>query len=565
MSSENNPTVAIDWWNGTSWESLKAYAAKFTIRDAGVLRIPSFDLRLKNKAGRFTSGSTKIAGVAPIRVTADVRGVVDTIFAGFYLGYTGDYTTSHWLDVHAKGYAVKLLWDTITKAYREEWENGVAWTTKTVIDNFLLTPDSGVDTGIVLSTDSGIITTQEPIEDLTKEPLLDALRKICEKINYDGYMASETSLVLKSVGSVAANPAITLAHPFIYVKPRRDWEEIKNFLLPWGDVEAGIPPTMDRWTQDWQRWTGLWVPDFGCTMVNSSEQALKGVSLKLTNSAGIKASADLDITKDPVYSLINASTGRFAQFSVGLYPTGFGGDDIYPTVYLQDDATPINNMIAYGSHDTSLGYKLLTAGWTIIKALVGPSTVIKSTTAEGCEANTWWYYAGTTFNWRIKRARIRVGNSTQVGSCYVDLLYFIGGKKIDPLANAAMYPTCPVKDDSSIASYKRRVAHPQNSALKSFEQATLSAQRDLAVLKDPIQKVEVKKGAKTWAKPHETLTLTIPEYEISGTWRILEQIFEWSAGSNNLRSTFILVPQTTYVSSQAIQADQISGILRGLK
>lgn len=95
---------------------------------------------------------------------------------------------------------------------------------------------------------------------------------------------------------------------------------------------------------------------------------------------------------------------------------------------------------------------------------------------------------------------------------------------------------------------------------------TLYGQRELAALKDPIRKIKVKKGAKTWARPHQVLVLTLPEYEIDAEyWRILEVQHDWKAKGNVLRTTFTLVPQNERVSMMAIQMDEVGGIFRSLE
>jgi len=154
----------------------------------------------------------------------------------------------------------------------------------------------------------------------------------------------------------------------------------------------------------------------------------------------------------------------------------------------------------------------------------------------------------------------------EAGFIHIDGLHFMGGAQINPLINAAYYPTCPVKDDASITLYGRRVKHTEDREIRTFAQATLAAQRDLAALKDPIRKITVKKGAKPWANPHEVVLLTLPEYEISSEyWRILELQHDWKAKGNILRTTFKLVPQSAKVSTTAIQMDEQAGVLRSLE
>jgi len=439
---------------------------------------------------------------------------------------------------------------------------------KDVIEDFLGTPDSGYDTGITLVTDSGAILTERPTDDFEREPLLDALRKIGEKINYDGYIYDvppTLKLSFKEVGTVQANPSITLSDPFISVKPIRDTEEVRNFILPWGDIEVGYPPSRDRWTEDHDRWTGLWVADTGCTVLTSAAAKLGVGSIKVTNIVGNNIGATLDISKDPSYAYIDCSTGRFNQLPMWLY-NGFQNQltKFMPTLDLTDD---LGAVIRRGPGFLEFKYpNLPKEEWKTWWRDVGSGVEIESNGTKGFRKKHWWFVTGSSFSWKVKKVRIWAKVWTdEAGFIHIDGLHFMGGAQINPLINAAYYPTCPVKDDTSIGLYGRRVKHTEDREIRTFAQATLAAQRDLAALKDPIRKITVKKGAKTWANPHEVVLLTVPEYDISSEyWRILELKHDWKAKGNILRTTLTLVPQSVKVSTTAIQLDEQAGVLRSL-
>jgi len=571
MASENDPTITIEYYDG-SWKSVLAYAKRFETRDAGILKIPTASIVLNNKAGRWTDGVNKIPDCAPLKITADVRGVVDTIFQGYYLRSEGDFTRrKHDVTIKGKGYGVKLLWDTITYPYHQDDLNRGIWTMKDVVEDFLAIPDSGHDTDITLVTDSGDILTERPVDDFDRESLFDALRSIAEKLNYDGYVYDvppSLKLNFKAVGTVQTDPAITLAHPFISVKPIRDTEEIRNFILPWGDIDIGDPPSMDRWTEDYDRWANLWTAGSGCTVVDSATQKRVGTrSIKITNTLNNPLDATLDISVDPDYDYVDCSTRRFFSLNLALFNDADPMGTIWPTIDLYDDAgTP--NIIRRGraAAPFSAYWRLTPKKWMDWgNAPVGPDLNIWDTASEGHKNKEWFYTQGSTFSWKITKVRIWAQYKT-ITDLYVDGLYFRGGVDINPLMYPSFYPECPVKNDASITLHQRRVKHIEDHEVRTFAQATLAGLRELAALKDPIQKVTAKKGAKTWAKPHQYLTFNLPEYEIdSEYWRILEIQHDWKAKGNILRTTFTLVPQSAKVSTTAIQIDDLAGVLRSLK
>jgi len=566
MPSENDPTITVEYWDD-SWKSLAAYAKSFTIKDAGVLNVPTADILLSNKDGHWTSGASKIPYYSPIRLTADVRGVVDEIFLGHYLRHEGDFTRrKHNVRLKCKGYALKLLRDTITYPYHADDLNRGVWTMKDVIEDFLGNPDSGHDTGITLIMDNGDILTERPVDDFDRETLLDALRSIAEKLNYDGYIYDSPpnlKLNFKAVGTIQANPSITLEHPFVFIKPIGDAEEIRNFILPWGDFEIGYPPSLDRWTEIHDRWANLWTPDSGCTVSTFATGMAGAGSIKVSNTMGNNVGATLDISKDPDYSYIDCSDGRFNQISMWLY-NGFS-KEIVPTTDLIDD---LGNVIRRGPGLLDHDYPSIPKEkWPKWSQVIGPDLTIRDTPYGGFWNKDWFYVTGSSFTWKVKKVKIWMGaTNTEAAYILIDGLHFAGGVRINPLLNADYYPTCPVKDDTSIGLYGRAVRHIEDREIRTFAQATLDAQRELAALKDPIRKIKVKKGAKTWAKPHQYLTLNLPEYEINSEyWRILDLMHEWKAKGNILRTTFNLVPQSAKVSTTAIQLDEIGGIMRSLR
>lgn len=536
-----------------------------------MLKIPAATVTVDNKAGRFTKSSSEdyIPIWSKFRIRADVRGFYDIPFWGRYVRYEGAMLPRrHDLSLILKGHAVKLLHDAITYDYKDDYDGGDPWTMKTVIQDFLANPDTGYDTGISLITDSGDITTEPPIDNFDKEKLLNALRKIGEKINYDGYLLGEYDLYFKEVGTEPVTPTTDLAHPFLEVRPVYDTEEIENLVLPWGDVEAGVPPDMDRWTEDYDRWAGLWTADSGCTVVDDDAQKYQGNrSIKITSDAAVTiVGATLDITKDPdCPNGIDCSGDRFVNIKFVVRHNYTSLPILGPTIDLIDDAgTPAT--IRFGEGTGFWFHPGIKANkWSSRYKEVGPSTEIVDTYLDSNLKLKWWYASGSSFTWVVKKIRIWAHLSqAEAKSMWVDAIFFEGGLPIDPIRCAGFYPSpgVPIYDSGSISSYGRRLLHHQDHSVRSFEQAYDSGYRACLANKEPIQKIVVKKGAAPYARPNQYVnSLSVPEYEITGQWRVLELAHDWMSKGNNLRTTWTLVPKTQRLGTEAVRRDSVAGLL----
>ena len=573
MGTVNDPEIEIAWFDDPDWVDVKGYASSFNIRDAGVLKVPAARVTLKNAAGRFTDGGADdIPKYAKFRIRADVRGVWDTPFAGRYVRYEGNMSgKKETVTLVLKGHGQKLLHDAITYPYRDDYDAGDPWTMKTMIENFLASPDSGYDTGITLSTDVGDIATEPPIDNFDKEKLLDAIRKVAEEINYDGYMDGETSLVFKGVGTVPIVPTTHLIHPFVFAKPIWDCEEVVNYVLPWGDIESGVPPDMDRWTEDHDRWTDLWVADSNSTVTDDSGTKVYGAkSIKVTNTSGNNIGATLDITKDPKWpSGVDCSGGRFVRIRMLLRHDFTTKQLLDPTIDLIDSN---DKTIRFGKGDGYLWFHrgLTHSKWCNRAKSIGPGESVEATYLLHNNRLNWWYGTGdSAFSWIIKKVRVWAGHLVaELKSMWVDALFFEGGLAIDPIRNSSFYPSpgVPIYDSGSIASYGRRLLHHQDHEVRSFEQAYHSGLRAVYANRYPIEKMVVKKGAAPYARPHQYVSsLVIPEYNIDAQWRILELAHDWQSRGNLLRTTFTMVPQTLKIGTEAARQDSIAGLLRGLK
>lgn len=255
-ATEDNPDVVISYWDGDSWEPLTAYARSFHIQDAGLLKIPTATVEIFNPEVLPSKNDR-------LRIWVDTTGVSYMPFYGKIknieltpiLGTTNKKNYS--LVVY--GLEKRLKNDTISWKYAsEDSADGDLWTFKDVIEDFLVLPDSGYDTGMTLVTDSGDILNHVatyPI-DFERTSLLDALRRIAESIGYDGYTyitgegAGSANIKFVGLGTLAASPVTTLTDPFVS-EPKliEDIDEIRNYILIWGGVDQGYPSDADKYTE----------------------------------------------------------------------------------------------------------------------------------------------------------------------------------------------------------------------------------------------------------------------------------------------------------------------------
>jgi len=630
--SEDNPQVTVRWYDPAAaiWVDITPYVKTFRVRDAGVLKIPRAEITLQNLNGKFTSGTDRIPLHCEVRIHGKVREVEDVIFEGYYEELNaGMSRRREELILNCRGYAQVLLWDTITYQYGLNNEHVPGkWNLKDVIENFLANPDSGYNTGVILQTDTGDILLDAGNEcNFDKIPLLDALRKIGERINYDGYTYVSDGilyLVFKLVGSEMASPAVTLTHPFVDVNYEVNLDEVYNYILPFGGISTGVPSYGDEWTEnavdkykdiqetgenvgtgdgltkvyylkyrpvlagsetiyldgvatsaytmdyiygkitfdtapgtgvvitaDYKR--SVWYGENTSTAVTDDtyEKQVNGLSVKLKGPAGGTIFGGLDI-KNILGKNIDLSE-RFRNLVFWIKCSYWLGMDF--DVRLEDSG---GNRIYWGG----LAVHAPTT-WQKYEIPVGVDVEITDSALRASTHNVWCYVSpATSFDWVnvqtvLWRAGVPLGAEQAI---WIDGFAFKGSRSVDPL----IYPTWnpPVKDDTSISSYGRRVLPIEDQTLDSFEKAQDWGRRVLAIRKEPFKQVVCIKGAKIWVRPHQVVTLDIPEYEINNeSWRVLEMETSFKQ-RRLLRTKFKLVPSTWKVSSISYREDELAGMLR---
>jgi len=564
LSTEDNPDIKIEYGSElnvppSSWIDLISDARSFEIVGAGILKVPYARIILANKDGKYTDGGAdSLVYWRPFRIRADVReGVFDTIFYGRLYGTEGDIKGKKTpeLTLTCRCLGRKLLEDTITRPYHDIYP---VLTMKECIEDFLLNPDSSVDTGITLETDSGVITTTYTLHNPEKDTLQDILRDICEKIDYDGYVyvndSGNIKLWLKKIGTVACDPSMTLQHPYIDVKAIFDIDEIKNHIFVWGDIDAGVPPDMDQWTEKdiTTNWTS---PYSGCTISEDTTDYQFGKkSMKASRGDAAENIGGLLTIPDP-QSPVDCTIPECSLLS--MLTKHVQCRPFTPIITLTDDDTPTPNKIEYKS-----SMQALSNVWVALQIPIGTDREIVGDQVyqRGSGApNTWYLVQGSAsaFSWKITEIEAWTTTSDPTGgSIKVDKLYFVMPKPIDPLKYSSLQRV------SASFPYGRRVHHHEDKEIRSFSQGQEIGDYILNVNKNMIKKVTVTCKGKTWARVSQHLTFNLPEYGINNElWRITELRYEWQR-PKHLRTTFTLVPKDQFVGSQAYLADTLEGMLK---
>lgn len=561
MPTENNPDISL-LINGVN---LISDCQSFNVKNAGVLKIPSATIILSNKNGKYTHGTDEIELYNPVIIDCDVRGITDRIFYGKVWipeGKMSKTKNRSPLTLSCKAYpAQKLVRQTIKRNYADE-----GWRCKEAIEDLLKNPDSGEDTGITLITDNGeIIDTPFP-EDMDKENLLDGIRCVAEKINYDGYFTGENwnQLYFKKVGTDAVNPTVHLEHPFSPIKFKVSIDEIKNYILTWGSTDQGYP-TGDEWTEHGLlRYNPVaWSSSHPNIVLSDATDYFKNGqnSLKAyTEGGAYEGYAEFDITKanykrpqDPTKNTMCFDDDRFTYvafwFRHSLEATVYGAcvqllDASSRLATLLDSATlDKNRWLLYGRNGRNLF------------------------TVKSSEHEKWDTQSG--FDWtNIKKIRIGVSDGEGFADMNINSAFWLDAFKIDASSwciDPVRYPVYnpPVKDANPLYGYT--MYNHEDHNIQCFEDAIGVGERILSVNKNPFKTVKATKGAKTWVKPYQYLQFTLPEYGIaSEDWRIIEVDFDWETATKLLRSTMKLVPKLYGLPTSTARMDTRGGLLAEL-
>lgn len=594
MPTADEPDIIIEYSNDAfppvDWIDITQYASMFKTKNAGVLKVPSIELLLYNQYARFTDKSSDyyIGDNKLFRVRADIGSGYSNLFygrifardseinevisragfgSGFSSGFPKGVTGGHLTQFIGRDFANILVRETISswvdkdlhKSSPEAYNtNGIDCAT--AVANMLADPDSHMDTGITLVTDTGLITKITAPSDPEKTYLLDYLRDVAELIGYDGYMyesGGNLYLYFKPDGMEETSPAIYLQEPLRSLKVGNTIEEVKNVIFVWGGTDFGWPP-LDLWCEKGvakfpYAWSGnnCLISDYAVPAPPVGDWNIQ----MFGTVSGAQFYGQFDISKSGYISpktglpYIDASVTSEGQRLTSIFMYIYC-EDFEPAATGDDMAVHLIDSAGLDAHDHFHITPLWT--WNTYTAALGPS-------------GPWTIAPG--FDWS-KIEKIQIWNEeTTLGVriTYVDAILFgAAGWDINPIRYPLHAP--PVIDYDSINQYGGTTYHYSDPKISHFEQVQNIGKAVLEVNKLPIRKVNLNTlSAYPWAKPHQYLRLYLPEHNIAymSKWKILEIGHEWESGGP-LRTSFELLERPAAFDSIAIQLDDLSGIIKSL-
>jgi prophage tail gpP-like protein len=573
VTDENNPDIYVEYsaeaFPPTNWENLKTYAVSFNVKNSGTLKTPESTLVLKNTSGRYTGNGSLTLGLHKLlRVRADVRGTIDTIFYGRIasLDTKNEKQKSEFLTVTCRGMTQKLLNDSITHDYLDEQTASTYdRTMKQVIEDLLVYTDTGEASGITLITDTGDITTVKAKNNFERETLLDAIKKICEYVGYTGYeevVGSAINLNLYPYGWQATNPTITigqetddLGNQIISRSFSKNTDDILNHIYVYGGAPLNYPDS-DRFTENGFA-KGWWTAGAGCTVSDDTTHKCKNLnSIKIVASATFTAEATLNLIPTFGAGGLDVKTKKLAQLNFALQQS----DNSFYKITLIDTS---NREIGY-IPNKGIEASLLDV-WFNQQITIGHVSTNNVYQTENVSTGLGYgaWKGDVAFDWEhVAKIRFNGGTSQfHTTTDRIDGLCFTGNIEADPRKD----PTLAATDATSISLYGRRLYQYEDDALRSYEAIRPMADQILKSTKDPLIKLIATVGAKTWVKPNQYLTVNMPIYGISNElYRIVELEYDWTTKTKLLRSALSLTPRTQPVTSRDWYAAQLDGILKNL-
>lgn len=549
MGTATNPEIYIQYYDA-DWVNLTSKSSRFEVRDAGLLKIPMATVDLLNPLNVPDKYDR-------LRIFVDVRGVADMIFYGRIdqkekqpiAGTVGSYR----LQLTCYGLEKRLKNDTITWDYAAEQANAypdTAWTFKTMIEDFLVLPDSGYDTNMTLDSDNAAAVTS-PVYgdcDFTRQSLLDAFRVVAETIGYDGYLyidGADAKIKFWTIGDLSPPVVTVLADPFIgEPKLTESLDDIANYILVWGGVESGYPWGEDTFTErGYAKYTPkIWeAGPVSSITISDHEYTFEG---------GDRGPLHYDDTRTSCYCIETDQPTSIIRLRLRIDNTPMSKMDCverYSSAdfYLKIKGTGWNEypvrafLIDNAAH--SLQYRFFEKfgirGWHNIHLPLPRSSADISSSVKH---DAWFDYQDFDLE-NVVNFDIYVEGDANSTGIMVDWFKFGGGLAIDPFKEIVLNP--PVKDDASINAHGLSVYHHYNVELKSFDQAQDEGERVLNVLKDPVRTVTCTKLGLTWLRPNQIVVLNSNSLEITETWRTVELVWNWNSNGKIVYCTMNLVPQ----------------------
>jgi len=544
----------------------------FRVEDTGISRVSSAVVVLFGK-------NSVIGDVADyhdeIKVNITPESSQYNIFGGWIWNYRKtlvrppDYIR---LTLDCRGIGQRLADDTITFDY---WKAQMAinplsdpdkaWTFRKVINDFLAIPDSGYDTGFTVDAATGgnidnIIDASCSFE---RQTLLDAIRMICDRIGYDGYIDTDAELNKKVyLRPYDKSSTATVTTPYIEFEwDSGSLDDVFNYILVWGGVDEGVPK-FDRFTEyGVSKYSpAIWTAqcsnsDLTITIedvANSSYLGSKGVNdycIKVTVQDVPPMSQETVFIDAILYPAANANSGvttfdcknRLTSLSFWFYPHQgnalWGGLNL--KVYLYD--TSGNTIVRYCTQGIGeLSFKEDTAYYITLP--VGTQEKIHSD-AECLSPHLcghWHYVNCSSFDWEnVNKVMFRaIPDNLSTSTIYyiIDGLYFVGGLEIDPFAEYADTLCPPKYNSTSIGNYGVHLLHHQDTLLDDFDIANNEGDRVLGNLKNPVPTIKFTIPA--WSsllRPSDVITVQSPIF--NGDVRIISCEYRWESRTKRIRQT----------------------------
>jgi len=538
----------------STWTDITNKLVNFNVKRAGFLFIPYAEITLENEDGYFTKGTYDIGYNRQMIIKAKYNDTWFQLIHGrvhkFYeTPILGTYPKETEITYLARSHCgQKLLDERITEAYFDKGK-----TCLTAIEDLLENPDSGVDTGLRLVTDEGIIHTAVAPENFERENLVSAIKIIADEIGYDGYIVDEANLIiLRALATEPAEPPVSYHSELLRLAPEFNQDEVHNHILPWGSTDQGYPVT-DIWCEwglarysppAWDKGNPLSVVSDDTEFFDIGETSIRAT--RTTSVGYVKMLLDLAkagyVRPQDGAPRLDLDDNRFTQIWYKFRFLPSPGDRLQEVLIDNADKE----------------------AWRMSDKFSDGTWEATSTSVLVDDHGIWTEDSG--FNW-AEIAKIKLSSWNTWGpDVYfsVDGLRFTGaGWDINPITKSAY---CPAHTDStSITKYSRKVHHliKYRDDIHNFEQAYLIAELYLNVHKNPLQRIKIASGFKPWLKPHNVVKLGMPEWAIfNEDWRLMSLEHDWNSDKKIVYTSVEILPAAWSLQTVAALRTRLGGFLK---
>lgn len=563
--------VQIQYFDGANWIDITGLATDFKVDDYGITKVPTAAVNLHSD---YTNLSALLsAHYKYFRILIKPFGASD-----FYRIFYGNIwngpstpelsnTVKMSMTLDCRSLLHRLTTDTISWDYYKLQSATLplkAWSYQDIIDNMLLIPDSGYNTGIITNIPDGgnMDLAIDRSATFDRQTLLEAIRTICDRTGYDGYLelnVNQPTLYLNPFGE--GSSVATLTHPFLDCKyDNGNLDDIINYILVKGGTDVGVPADGDRLTE--KAVTKYSPPIWSIHVATGTSSLIDALNIDFDETE-----ANYGVNDYCVKGTVNSSAvdmylelNPFANSETGityfdcknrLSVLDFFAVPLLKTaalyVYLIDDT---GKTIRWWHQPTAFGY-LTTNQVYKLSIPVGPQEKVHD--YGETYGNIWISQTSgsTTFNWdKVQKIRFLTSpleqGSTRQWGLEIDGLQFVGGKEIDPFADYADIDNPPVKDGTSIAKYGVHIQHLNDTLISSFEQAQNEGDRVLTNVKNPIPTLDITIPALlSVVRPSNIVTVTVNQLGLSAQrMRVLQISYDWNARRQCVHQSLKLTAET---------------------